>query len=131
MNKIYTSYYGNRKIDPDKYYLVQISNSKPSYYKVDADVKFLHPDWRIVSDHKAGRITDADYKYEYLEQLYSNEKLILNTLVHIKNVAKKDVVLLCYEKPGDFCHRHILTEWFNDVATKNRNYKDIRIEGEL
>lgn len=24
----------------------------------------------------------------------------------------KDVALCCYEKPGDFCHRHLLSEWF-------------------
>lgn len=23
----------------------------------------------------------------------------------------KDVVLLCYEKEGDFCHRHLVSEW--------------------
>jgi uncharacterized protein (DUF488 family) len=23
----------------------------------------------------------------------------------------KDVVLLCYEKPGEFCHRHMVADW--------------------
>jgi uncharacterized protein YeaO (DUF488 family) len=25
-----------------------------------------------------------------------------------------DVTLLCYEKPTDFCHRHIVASWFED-----------------
>ena len=25
----------------------------------------------------------------------------------------KDVALLCYEKPLDFCHRHLVARWFN------------------
>ena len=24
-----------------------------------------------------------------------------------------DIVLLCYEKPDEFCHRHLVAEWFN------------------
>ena len=26
----------------------------------------------------------------------------------------QDIVLLCYEKPGRFCHRHILAEWIKE-----------------
>lgn len=26
----------------------------------------------------------------------------------------KDVALCCYEKPGDFCHRHILAKWITE-----------------
>ena len=27
------------------------------------------------------------------------------------NSEGKDIVLLCYEKPGDFCHRTLVAEW--------------------
>lgn len=26
----------------------------------------------------------------------------------------KDVALLCFEKPGDFCHRHIVSKWLKE-----------------
>ena len=26
----------------------------------------------------------------------------------------KDDALCCYEKPGDFCHRHILAKWITE-----------------
>ena len=25
-------------------------------------------------------------------------------------------ILLCHEKPGDFCHRHLLAQWFRDAG---------------
>ena len=27
-----------------------------------------------------------------------------------------DITLLCYEKPGDFCHRHLVAEWLNNAG---------------
>lgn len=33
----------------------------------------------------------------------------LNYLV--SNVNGKDIALICYEKPSDFCHRHLVAEW--------------------
>lgn len=31
----------------------------------------------------------------------------------------KPVALLCWEKPGDFCHRHIVAKWFNQHLDLN------------
>jgi hypothetical protein len=27
------------------------------------------------------------------------------------NCKGKDIALVCYEKPEDFCHRHLVAEW--------------------
>ena len=29
-------------------------------------------------------------------------------------LALEGKILLCYEKPGDFCHRHLLAHWMNE-----------------
>ena len=29
-------------------------------------------------------------------------------------LKKQDGCLICYEKPGDFCHRHRVAEWLNN-----------------
>jgi len=26
----------------------------------------------------------------------------------------RDIILCCYEKPGEFCHRHVLANWLAD-----------------
>ena len=36
-------------------------------------------------------------------------------LTNIERLANgKDVALCCYEKPGDFCHRHLVAKWMNE-----------------
>ena len=32
------------------------------------------------------------------------------------------IVLLCYEKPSDFCHRHLVAKWFRDNGTNCTEY---------
>ena len=36
----------------------------------------------------------------------------------LKNLEKlaggrEEIALVCYEKPGDFCHRHIVADWLD------------------
>ncbi len=38
----------------------------------------------------------------------------------------KDVVLLCFEKPGDFCHRHLIAEWLNKHGCSVKEYDLVR-----
>ena len=33
-----------------------------------------------------------------------------------------DIVLICYEKPGDFCHRHLVSDWFNKSGITVKEY---------
>ena len=43
------------------------------------------------------------------------------TLKEIKSMvpADKDIALCCYEKPTDFCHRHLVAEWLNNNTDEN------------
>ena len=29
-----------------------------------------------------------------------------------------DVILLCFEKPGEFCHRHLVVQWLNQFTNQ-------------
>jgi hypothetical protein len=50
------------------------------------------------------------YKAEVLSHLSADA--ILARLQYICEQAKTDkVVLLCWEAPGKFCHRHLVAEW--------------------
>ena len=41
-----------------------------------------------------------------------NKEKIINKLEDISQKHNNaDIVLVCYEKQSDFCHRHILAEW--------------------
>lgn len=59
--------------------------------------------WRFTG--KTGREKEEGYKRGYWELIkYLDPKAIFESL-------DKDAVLLCYEKPGDFCHRRLVAKW--------------------
>ncbi|XDD52514.1 DUF488 family protein (plasmid) [Leptospira sp. WS92.C1] len=51
---------------------------------------------------------------EYTEKFHSKlSKLnVKNIIEELKAISdESDIALLCYEKPGDFCHRRLVAEW--------------------
>ena len=51
-----------------------------------------------------------------------------NNLFHceIDPFCRKDVVLLCYEKPPQFCHRHLVAKWLEkelNIKVEELKYK--------
>lgn len=112
----YTSYYGNRQLNPDRHFLVRISNSAPAGFHVDHVINEAIPDWdTLIKPYKEGSLNEIDYTLKYKKQLSNKMFNILLELDDIKANAKdKDVVFLCYEKPSDFCHRHVFAQWLAD-----------------
>jgi uncharacterized protein YeaO (DUF488 family) len=97
--------------------MVKIYTGRVQYYhgpdKLDITVKSgiqaFAPTWPMVMNHKKGLITDQQYTEMYLEKMrqsYLSNKSYWEGL--LKNHDK--LVLCCYCKFGDFCHRHILAE---------------------
>lgn len=35
----------------------------------------------------------------------------------------KDICLICYEKPNDFCHRHLVADWFRENGYEAVEFK--------
>ena len=71
------------------------------------------------------------YKQDHNKEDYISEfqKQILNRLnaskvvFNLGRLADKDgtfysfdICLICYEKPSDFCHRHLVAEWLNKAG---------------
>ena len=55
------------------------------------------------------------FKIKYQEELNG-----INIREKLKAIANgKDVILCCYEKPSDFCHRHILNDMINGDGELN------------
>jgi hypothetical protein len=104
-----TSYYFSNKIKPEQN-LIKISVSHPKSIQWLQNVRIYRPfcpPWDLVQKYKNKEITEN----EYVEMYYS---LILNfhdPLLVYKELGE-DAILLCWEKPDIFCHRHIVAEWF-------------------
>ena len=107
MFNIYTGYFAKVKhYEMLGYTPVAIVASKPKWFEGLYE-PLLAPCWALVSDYKLGLITEEDYIRRYTSYL--------DTL-DIPSILNKysNCVLCCYEKFGDFCHRHILANYLRD-----------------
>lgn len=121
---IYTGYYSKVK-DYKKvgYTVVSISRTEP--FKVDGKISLLCPDEKILWEYKHGEIDEVEYTCQYKEQL---ERIGIKNILLAIHKFGDDVVLLCWEAPGKFCHRHILSEYINRNSKLNiREYEDFTI----
>ena len=118
---IYTSYYGNyRKFKG--MFRVSISRTAPNN-SYDLQLIKLAPTADLLQKYKNNSITHEEYTSVYHNQLLKLEnngyiaKFVkaLSTLQELHG----DVVLLCYEKKSDFCHRHLLAEYLNNNHNTN------------
>ena len=105
---IYTSYYSNRELmfAPAQLRLVGISNSVPKWFAGEV-FKELAPSWEMIhmEDKKE---YERLYRSQVLAKLYPCE--VMRTL--------DNSILLCWERPGPFCHRHIVAEWLEKATGK-------------
>jgi len=54
------------------------------------------------------------FNEQVLDKLNATDVVLdFSRLSYDYNIGKKDVCLICYEKPSDFCHRHLVAEWLN------------------
>lgn len=99
-----TSYYGNLKnLHADGFVPISVSRGVPKFYQ-GAQFIELAPSWALI------KAPIADYVPEYKHVLSKLDPTdVLKSLLRISGGAK--IALLCYEKPGEFCHRRLIAEW--------------------
>lgn len=115
--EIYTSYFANYKNIPQEYQCVSIANTKPDSLFIP-DWKLVRPDWSLVKGYKNKTLTANDLYIRYFEQLdRTPAHLYIEALRNYS--AGRPVVLMCWEKDYNECHRKILAYWLqiNALAT--------------
>ena len=103
---IYTSYYSNKALKSvgSLFGLVGISQGVPKWYKGEV-FKALAPSWAWV------RMKDMN---EYT-RLYRSQ--VLSKLDPLEISQQLDnSILLCWEKPGEFCHRRLVADWLEEAT---------------
>lgn len=111
---IYTSYYARAKAFPNLVH-IRISTSAPKWYPFETKcIPELYPGFDLVNGLKTGEITEAEYDQKYKEKLAKLDKATIMKKIEAL-AGEKDAVLLCYEKDGDFCHRHMVAEWLGNI----------------
>lgn len=108
---IYTSYYSSRDI-PEDGVKVSISVTAPRGFVCDEQLRALAPDSETLWAHKGRRIDDAEYSRRYNTKLDEAGESVGELLADVSSRHPgKDIFLLCWEKPGEFCHRRLLADW--------------------
>ena len=103
-----TSYFA---INANNSNAVSISGKAPEWY-MGRQYKKLAPTFKIFSKYKSSNQTledEQEYTKEFTEQILNK----LDPKVVFEELGK-DAVILCYETPEKFCHRHIVAKWLSE-----------------
>ena len=71
--------------------------------------KYFAPTWGIVMDIKNGKINEEEYTIQYHQQMLNSYEKHRDKWEEL--LERNAVVLMCFCKAGQFCHRHLLTEY--------------------
>lgn len=72
---------------------------------------------------------DNDYYIEHfqkevLDGLDATEVILdFSRMAYGFNAGENDIALICYEKPSDFCHRHLVAGWLNQNGFKCEEWR--------
>lgn len=106
---IYTTYFAKLKTLPVDVIPVAICSKRPSWFN-GLHYPRLKPEYDFFIKYK------QTGDMEYFTSCYNS--LVLSKLNPHEVVQElygltggKDLALVCYEKPSDFCHRHLVASW--------------------
>ena len=122
----YTRYFAKLKeLDRDRIIRISISAKAPEWYK-GLQYKKLAPKYEFFMELKKNQ--DNEYYIEHFQKEILDKldaaNVIQELLYMIPNWYDiKDFALVCYEKPSDFCHRHLVAEWLNKNGFKCEEWK--------
>ena len=120
-----TSYFANVK---NLKYPIAISRGVPTWFK-GLCYQDLAPSWRLVLTYKemkakaetlhtSTKECENFYINEYNKQLsqLNVDKVYIDLCKLYKGVNPNEISLLCFEKPTDFCHRHLVADWLKNAS---------------
>ena len=111
---IYTTYFANLKYLPETVTPIAICAGVPKFYK-GLTYKKIAPKYYILSLWKKNHddcFYVENFKRFVLDKL--NPRSVVDELFSM--VSTNDIALVCYEKPSDFCHRHLVAAWLRQAG---------------
>lgn len=102
-----TSYFANWRNVKNP---LSIAGKPPDWYD-GPEYKFLAPKYDFFMAYKQGDLDEEGYTKEFQEQVL-NQLDARETYHYLTKTYGKEVTLLCYENPGEFCHRRLVANWF-------------------
>lgn len=112
---IYTSYFAKLKSLPKNVVPISICGKAPAWYK-GLQYKKLAPKYDFFMKWKETH--DNDYYIKCFNEQVLSKLDVSNVIRELIDLIPEDsigktICLVCYEKPSDFCHRHLVADWLN------------------
>lgn len=133
--KIYTSYFAKEKELKSKGVIcVSICAFPPKWFN-GVNLIQVAPKNDILLDYKKDQDKDKYIRRYYFEVLKNLD--VESFIKELERISQgKDIALCCYEKIGDFCHRHLLAKYlnikgnyniteYNSIIKENKNNKKL------
>lgn len=124
---IYTTYFGNLKNLPKNIIPISICYKAPDWWN-GLQYRKLAPKYEFFKVWKETK--DNDYYIEHFNSevlgVLDHPTTVIMELKHLcdKSVYDKvDIALVCYEKPTDFCHRHLVAKWLRSGGYECKEYE--------
>ena len=118
---IYTSYFAKLKKLPDNIIPISICGKAPEWYK-GLQYKKLAPKYDFFMKWKENH--DNDYYIKCFNEQVLNKLDQIEVYQELCSLANSDnIALICYEKPSDFCHRHLVANWLKESGFDVKEYK--------
>ena len=130
LNLVSTGYFSRAKEYAERgYALVSIARTAPWFLAKELNVypcEMLNPTKDILAYKDKPELYEKLYR-DFILRILPVDRL-LNYLTGIARQEQKDkVVLMCYEAPDKFCHRHLVAEWLNKEAVLEHPVKEVEI----
>ena len=123
---IYTSYFAQLRNLSKDIIPISICGKAPNWYN-GYEYKRVAPNYNILMKYKQD-YNEQDYIKNFNEQILNNITIneFVNDLIKLLEIEKGqkvNICLLCYEKPTDFCHRHLVSKWLNENGFKCEEWR--------
>lgn len=110
--QIFTSYFAQIRKLPDNIVPVSIALKTPAWF---SGIRYpaLAP-WEAFFSAWKKNHDDEEYLWQFEKKVLAPLDAQAVTADLCSLAGGKDIALLCYEKPADFCHRHRVAAWFTE-----------------
>lgn len=130
--EIATGYFAKAKQYSDNgFALVSIARTRPWFLPKELLVWYvsdLAPTGEIIGAKNNPKAYEDKYRSEILSKVSPRD--VLRDLEKYAGYSGKDkVVLLCYEAPDKFCHRHIVARWLENYTGKTIEEIKVNTDG--
>ena len=135
---LYTTYFAKLKSLPSNVIPISICGKAPEWYN-GPQYKKLAPKYDFFMEWKKNH--NNDYYIKCFNEQVLNSLSIIKVINELQvkipiEIREKmtasfitdenyHIALVCYEKPSDFCHRHLVAKWFNKNGFKCTEWESL------